>query len=153
MAKLGAGAGAGQLRTAVAAHARYAAAEIAALLGETGPDAAERARRAAGVASNALEASLQRALLEPRRGSAAERLEAALTVDAALRRVAGRLSALHLSGRPAGARDSVAWREWADFFVAIGAPGGTVSRCRRGLPCRNPTRTPMHWRAWPASSN
>ena len=108
----------GQVRAAVAAHARYAAAEIAALLADAPPDQAERARRAAGMASNALEASLQRALLEPRRGGAAS-LEAALTIDAALRRVAGRLSALRLSARPGAARDRAAWRRWAEFFGAI----------------------------------
>ncbi len=108
----------GQVREAVAAHARYAATEIAALLGDAPPDAAERARRAAGIGSNGLEASLQRALLEPRRGREAERLEAALTIDAALRRVAGRLSALHLSARPSGTHDPVAWASWRNFFAA-----------------------------------
>ncbi len=121
-----------QLRDAVAAHARYAAAEIEVLLGDAPGEAAERARRAAGVASNALEASLQRALLEPRRGSAA-RLEAALTVDAALRRVAGRLSALHLTARPAGRRDPAAWRGWAAYFAAIEA---RTARDPTGLPPR-----------------
>ncbi len=56
----------GELRQAILAHGNYAATEIKAILGEASPDAVTQARRAAGLASNALEASLQRALLEPR---------------------------------------------------------------------------------------
>ena len=52
-------------------------------------------RRAAGLASNNLEASLQRAMHEPRRGSRAQ-LAAVLVADAALRRIAGRLAAIAL---------------------------------------------------------
>ena len=85
----------GELRAAIAAHGRYACAELAALLGEAAPAAVEQARRAAGVASNNVEASLQRVLLEPARGET-DRLEAALTIDAALRRMAGRVSALQV---------------------------------------------------------
>jgi uncharacterized membrane protein YccC len=109
----------GQVTQSIVAHASYAAAEIAVLLGQAKPETAERARRAAGLASNALEASLQRALLEPRRGSAAARLEAALTIDAALRRVAGRLTAVHVSGGPPAMTDRVAWGRWRDFFTAV----------------------------------
>jgi hypothetical protein len=62
---------------------------------------AERARRAAGLASNNLEASLARAMQEPRRGQRT-RFEAALVADAALRRVAGRLVAISLAGAGGG---------------------------------------------------
>jgi uncharacterized membrane protein YccC len=104
-----------ELRAAIAAHGRYACAEIAALLGEASPEAVEQARRAAGMASNNAEASLQRILLEPAR-SDTRRLEAALTIDAAMRRIAGRVSALQVAAashphvRAAWER----WREWIE---------------------------------------
>jgi uncharacterized membrane protein YccC len=78
------------LAAAIAAHAAYARA----VLLPTGADPAG-ARRAAGLASNNLEATLQRAMHEPRRGQR-DRLQAVLVADAALRRIAGRLVALSL---------------------------------------------------------
>ncbi len=121
-----------ELRGALQAHARYADLELATLLQEA-PDAAlDAARRAAGMASNNLEASLSRALQEPRRAARAG-LETAMTVDAALRRLAGRLSALQHD--PALAGDTGpealrAWREWLSAaFAALTAgaplPGGS----------------------------
>ncbi len=53
----------------------------------------EAARRACGIASNNLEASLSRALQEPRRGQE-RKLEIDLAADAALRRLGGALLAL-----------------------------------------------------------
>jgi hypothetical protein len=79
------------LRAALAAHAAYAA---AVLEGNPGVDA-DRARRAAGLASNNLEASLARVMQEPRRGQR-DRLQAVLIADATLRRIAGRLTAIAL---------------------------------------------------------
>jgi len=85
------------LQAALAAHATYAGAVL-----NPSPDHdAERARRAAGLASNNLEASLARAMQEPRRGQRT-RFEAALVADAALRRVAGRLIAISLAGAGGG---------------------------------------------------
>jgi len=104
-----------ELRRAIAAHGRYAAAKIAALLGEAPPESVAPARRAAGVASNALEASLQRALLEPRR-DASERMESALAIDAALRRMAGRLTALHLAGRARERQTVSKWHAWSAWI-------------------------------------
>ena len=102
-----------EARAAIAAHGRYARAAIGAVLGDD-PHAVDAARRAAGVASNALEASLQRVLLEPLRGRAA-RVEAALAVDATLRRMAGALAGLRV--RAAGhAHDPDAWRNWAAWL-------------------------------------
>ncbi len=101
-----------ELRAALDAHAAYADTELAVLLGEAPADALDRLRRAAGVASNNLEASLARALQEPRR-SAREGLETAMVVDAALRRLAGRLSSIQHD--PASAPDKAAlaaWRGW-----------------------------------------
>jgi hypothetical protein len=77
----------------------------------------DAARRTAGAASNAFEASLQRVLLE--RGLALKSraaLEAMLTVDAALRRLAGRLSALYLTPAALGG-DARAWRAMRDWLV------------------------------------
>ncbi|MGI4945915.1 MAG: FUSC family protein [Janthinobacterium lividum] len=121
-----------ELRGALQAHARYADLELATLLHEA-PDAAlDAARRAAGMASNNLEASLSRALQEPRRAARAG-LETAMTVDAALRRLAGRLSALQHDPALAGdfgPEALRAWREWlAAAFAALTAgaplPGGS----------------------------
>ncbi len=110
------------IRAAITAHAAYAQAVFTALLdGLPAPDAA---RRAAGLASNNLEASLSRALLEPHkhRDPAIER---GALVDAALRRIAGRLSVLALD-RPALAPEArVLWQDWRDWLAAglIGKPG------------------------------
>ncbi len=103
-----------EMAAAIVAHGRFAAAEIAVLLGDAGEEAAGRARRAAGIASNNLEASLHRMLIEPRAQDA--RLTAALTIDAALRRIAGRISTLHLD--PGPRRDLAAWRAWAAWSEA-----------------------------------
>jgi uncharacterized membrane protein YccC len=78
------------LAAAISAHAAYARA----VLLKATPDPA-RERRQAGLASNNLEASLQRAMHEPRRGQR-DRLQAVLVADAALRRIAGRLVAISL---------------------------------------------------------
>jgi uncharacterized membrane protein YccC len=72
----------------IAVHGAYAKAVLAGA-------PAEAERRSAGLASNNLEASLQRAMHEPRRGQRA-RLAAVLVADAALRRIAGRLAAIAL---------------------------------------------------------
>ncbi len=101
-----------ELRAALDAHAAYASTELAVLLGEQPAAALDAIRRAAGVASNNLEASLARALQEPRR-SARAGLEAAMVVDAALRRLAGRLSSFQHD--PASVPDPTAlaaWRDW-----------------------------------------
>ena len=120
-----------ELRAAVRAHGRYAAAAIADLLREATPEAVEAARRAAGVASNNLEASLQRAMLEPRRAAHA-RIEAALTIDAALRRLVGRLSMLHVDARPDG-HDPAAWHAWRAWVEAVSE---RVASGRADLPPR-----------------
>jgi Fusaric acid resistance protein-like len=114
-----------ELREAIAANAGFADAVMAQLLGEVTAEVQSRARRQAGLASNALEAALSRGMLEPRLvGSSG--LNATLTVDAALRRVAGRLSAvLSLFGEgdqtvTLPAADLRAWRQWiADSAAAI----------------------------------
>ena len=122
-----------ELRAAIAAHGRYACTEIAALLGEARRDQVEQARRTAGVASNNAEASLQRALLEPSRGDT-ERLEAALTIDAALRRIAGRVTALQVDAA-LHPHDRAAWRRWRDW---IDTASVRLAEGRADLPPRPP---------------
>lgn len=104
-------------RTALEAHARYAQAAVAELLGEGGAAATEAARRGAGVATNNLEASLARALQEPRR-SQRRRLQAAIVVDATLRRIAGQLSTLRHDPAARAALDAAGWRRWRDWITA-----------------------------------
>jgi uncharacterized membrane protein YccC len=78
------------LATAIAAHAAYARAVLL-----NSPADPVRERRQAGLASNNLEATLQRAMHEPRRGQR-DRLQSVMVADATLRRIAGRLAALSL---------------------------------------------------------
>lgn len=119
------------LRTTILAHGAYAQAAIRALLGEEAEDAATRARRAAGIASNNLESCLHRALLEPHGDD--PQLAAALTVDAALRRMAGRISALQLERPPRPDPDG--WRAWAAW---IGAAANRLASGGGALPLRPP---------------
>ncbi|HEY2131631.1 MAG TPA: FUSC family protein [Acetobacteraceae bacterium] len=102
-----------ELFAAIAAHAAYARITLSALLGEPAGNM-ERARRAAGMASNNLEASLSRALHEPRRRGGG-RLEAALVIDATLRRIAGRLSAMQHDPTEASTMDHTGWARWRDW--------------------------------------
>ena len=119
----------GELAAALCAHARYADATLAALLGHGDEATAEAARRQAGITSNNLEASLARALHEPRRGRQ-KRLEIALVIDAALRRLAGRLVAMRLATSPPAPDDAAAltsWREWiGQAFDGLAAPSPAV---------------------------
>jgi len=121
------------LKAAILAHGAYARTEIAGLLGEATLAEVEAARRAAGMASNNLESTLQRALLEP--GGLQQQLTAALTVDAALRRMAGRLSAMHLDD--GGGHDPAPWHAWADWIDGAArriAEGGAPLPPRPKLP-------------------
>ncbi|MGI4952127.1 MAG: FUSC family protein [Janthinobacterium lividum] len=113
------------LAAAILAHAAYADLELAALLepGNTAPARLEAVRRAAGLASNNLETALNRALQEPRNVVRNE-AETALVVDAALRRLAGRLLALQHDPAQAGSDPALlqTWRTWlAGAFAALAA--------------------------------
>ncbi len=109
---------AGELAAALRAHACHARAEFALLLDADAARlaAAEAARRGAGIASNNLEASLARALNEPRRGRQAM-LDVALVIDAALRRVAGRLIAMRLDASVPAAEDRIALAAWGAWIA------------------------------------
>ncbi len=118
-----------EARVAIGAHGAYAEAALGAVIDPSSAGAVDVARRAAGVASNSLEASISRALTEP--GAAGrDRLEAALVIDAALRRCAGRLSAMQLD--PARLRAALppealaAWRDWIGGAMRMLAAGETA---------------------------
>ncbi len=106
-----------EIRAALRAHGAYADAEIGFILRETPNAELEEARRAAGLASNNVEASVARALLEPR-GPQNDRLEAAMVIDAALRRFAGRLTAMQYDLDQPGALEAGAWVQWRGWIAA-----------------------------------
>jgi uncharacterized membrane protein YccC len=124
-----------EIRAAIAAHGRYAAAVVSALLREIDAAAVEQARREAGLASNNAEASISRALLEPG-GGGRDRLEAAMVIDAALRRLAGRLSAIQLDPRLGKALEPASWRAWRDWIAGNMASlaGGATTLTPRPQP-------------------
>jgi uncharacterized membrane protein YccC len=121
-----------ELRTAILAHAKFASAELNLLLGEGDAATVDSARRAAGVASNNLETSISRALNEPR-GNQRTELQSAMVVDAALRRMAGRLSALQLDPHHAdgiGPEALRSWRDWIGTALQAMADGAPVPTAR-----------------------
>jgi uncharacterized membrane protein YccC len=123
-------------RSAIAAHADYARAVLSEVIGELHAGSAEAARRAAGMATNNLEASISRALQEPRGGRRPE-VGTATLVDATLRRIAGRLSALRHD--PAAratltASEGDAWRNWITASLGSLTDGGSALPPRPPLP-------------------
>jgi uncharacterized membrane protein YccC len=117
-----------EVKNTIATHGAYAEAIFSVLLGETTEAQLGQVRRAAGVSSNALEALITRALLEPG-DQHKDALEAAMVVDAALRRCAGRLAAVQhdpgLAGRMS--RETLRiWRDWVTESMRRLAAGGTV---------------------------
>ena len=115
-----------EIRAAIAAHARYAAAVLSFLTEHPDAAAVDQARRAAGLASNNAEASISRALLEPGTGGR-DRLEAAMVVDAALRRLAGRLSAMQLDPDLGKEWPPEVWRAWRGWITGSLQALGTGS--------------------------
>jgi uncharacterized membrane protein YccC len=102
-------------REAIAAHQAYLRDSFATLTDQANipPD---RARRAAGLASNNLEASIARALAEPHRGADPE-LRRAVVVDATLRRMAGRLVSLRLARPTLSPADRTALAAWSRYLA------------------------------------
>jgi len=124
-----------EARAAIGAHGVYAEATLASVAGASPLAAVELARRGAGVASNSLEASISRALTEPG-ATGRDKLEAALVIDAALRRCAGRLSAMQLDPglRAALSPEALAaWRDWIGGAMRTLAAGETVVPPRPGV--------------------
>lgn len=107
---------------AIASHRKWLDLTFDSLLesGRNSDGALEAARRQAGLASNNLEASISRALLEPHR-SRDPALGSAIVTNAALRRIAGRLSVLSLE-RPVIRETArplwLAWRDWLDAMLS-----------------------------------
>ena len=99
------------LGEALRAHSRYAKAIFRDAAEEERHPSVEAARRACGIASNNLEASLSRALQEPRRGQA-RRLEIILAADAALRRLGGALLVLQHDSRLRAGLSDADWTAW-----------------------------------------
>ena len=120
------------LRDALTAHARFAAAVFAARVGEAASSDVEAARRAAGVATNNLEASLSRALQEPGRRHR-RRLEVIMAADAALRRLGGALIALHHDTHATDELGEGGWTAWCRWVpdtldrLAASDPGPAAS--------------------------
>ena len=109
------------------AHAAYAEAVIMALLGQGSWPAVEAARRAAGLASNNLEAVLSRALAEPH-GRYESKLVKAAAADAALRRMAGRLSLLAFERPDVTPQEVPVWQAWPDWIREVLELGAIVPR-------------------------
>ena len=101
----------GELRSALKAHAAYARAVFDLLSGEGSAATIDVARRVAGMASNNLEASLSRALQEPR-GARSTRIESLLAADAALRRLGGGFLALRYDPAARAGLDDEGWATW-----------------------------------------
>lgn len=118
------------IAAAITAHAAYAMAVFSALLDGTG--ATDAARRAAGLASNNLEASLARALAEPHKDADAL-IERGAIVDAALRRMAGRLTVLSLDRPVIPPKARPIWRDWQNWLTA-----GLLSKPSPGKPAARP---------------
>ncbi len=138
-----------EARDAIGAHSRYAEAALAYLLDSTPTTVVDAARREAGVTSNSLEAAINRALNDPRAAGRAQ-LEPVLVIDAALRRLAGRLSAMQLDPElaqemvPEGKQRAAlmaqrtaalaAWREWIGGSMRALAEGKASLPPRPGVP-------------------
>ncbi len=120
-----------KLETSIAAakraHVAYAEAVVMALLGRGGWPAAEAARRAAGLASNNLEAALSRALAEPHKGHEQALVKAA-GVDAALRRMAGRLSLLAVERPEVAPQEIPVWQAWPVWIRVVLEQGNRQPR-------------------------
>ncbi len=123
---------AAEVKNTIDAHGKYAEVDFSCLLGESTPSALDQARRAAGVASNALEALITRALLEPGKHQH-EQLEAAIVIDAALRRFAGRLSTLQHDPATIANLSAETLRTWRDW---VSRSLGSLARGATNLPPR-----------------
>ena len=86
------------------------------MAGQGGPSSLDEARRQAGVASNNLEASLSRALQEPRGQRSRRRIELLLAADAALRRLGGGFLALRYDPAARQGIDIETWGSWAEWI-------------------------------------
>jgi uncharacterized membrane protein YccC len=125
-----------EIRGAIATVGRYAASVLSSLAGEAPVDAANPARREAGIALNSLETTISRTLLEPI-ARQPPLLRSASLVDAALRRCTGRLTAMALDPATPPQLPRPAWQAWRDW----------VSRSSTALAEGDPRLPP-----WPSPS-
>jgi uncharacterized membrane protein YccC len=139
-----------EVRTAISAHAKAADATLAEMLGEGTAKTWDACRRQAGIASNALESALSRSILEPRLISGSH-LNAALTIDAALRRIMGRLTVIRVCSTadaadagPAmiGADELRQWRIWFAACAELVLKEAPAQREPIALPPRPPLSGP-----------
>lgn len=107
----------GELQNALRAHADYARSVFAFMSGQADFALIESARRQAGLASNNLEASLSRALQEPKTRRSG-RLEAHLAADAALRRLGAGFVTLRYDPAARQGVDDAAWAAWSRWIPA-----------------------------------
>ncbi len=126
-----------EVPAAIRAHAEYLCAVLSKAVGDA-PAGVDPARRMAGMASNNLEASIARALQEPQhdRGAGVQ-LDVAMVVDAALRRMAGRLSLLALEPNPRGEMTEAAWQRWRGWLQSA---LDTLQRGRTEIAVRPPDK-------------
>lgn len=107
---------AAEVKDAISAHATYAAVAFSSLGDRNDATRLVLARRAAGLSSNSLEALITRALLEPG-ARKQDMLEAAMVVDAALRRCAGRLASLQHDPMLTASVSSETLRIWGEWIA------------------------------------
>ena len=127
-----------EVRGAIAAHARLVDGTLGLMLGDSDMAHWDSGRRQCGITSNTLESALSRSMLEPRLISGSH-VNAALTIDAALRRIMGRSTVLRVSwsaetaeGKPppVAVETIRQWRQWcADCAARIldDGPGRVAS--------------------------
>lgn len=129
-----------QARDAIGSHADYLEAALEYLFDAGSATAVDAARRAAGVSTNNLETSITLALNEP--GTVDRtRLESVLVIDAALRRIAGRVSAMQLDPAPLramAAEARQAWRGWVTAALRTLAEGAGTVPSRPPAPAIDP---------------
>lgn len=129
-----------QARDAIGSHADYLEAALEYLFDAGSATAVDAARRAAGVSTNNLETSITLALNEP--GTVDRtRLESVLVIDAALRRIAGRVSAMQLDPAPLramAAEAQQAWRGWVTAALRTLAEGAGTVPSRPPAPALDP---------------
>ncbi len=139
-----------EVRAAIAAHAKLADATLAEMLEESAAQPWDNGRRQAGIASNALESALSRSILEPRLISGSH-LNAALTIDAALRRIVGRLTVMRVcwagdrteAGSSAVSADTLRqWRQWFADCADRVLGQAVMPRGQINLPPRPPLSAP-----------
>ncbi|HYZ34885.1 MAG TPA: FUSC family protein [Crenalkalicoccus sp.] len=132
-----------EIGNALRAHADYAGAVFSELLGALPAAGTEAARRTAGVATNNLEASLARLLQEPGHENRLQ-VEAPLVVAATLRRIVGRLAAVHHGAAELVATDPEPWRAWRDWITgalaALARDEGLRGEAPQGAPLESLAR-------------